>query len=81
MPIFHFHLHECGNSTMDADGRDLPDVEAAISIAIEAAREIMAEEVKRGNLCLNCYIDVENAFGEQVAHIPFREALIVTGRP
>lgn len=80
MSIFHFHLHECGNSTMDSEGRDLPNIETAIIIAVEAARDIMAEEVRLGKLCLSCHIDVEDEHGGQVAHVTFREAIVVSGR-
>lgn len=80
MPRFFFHLHECGEVTPDEEGCELPDLEAAHVRAVEAARDVMAGEVRYGALCLDCSIRIADARGEPLMRVLFRDALAVSGR-
>lgn len=79
MARFFFDLHECGAVYPDEDGQNLTDAAQARSIAIQAARDLMSEEVRRGSVCLACYIVISDAQRHEVMTVPFREALTITG--
>jgi len=71
MARFFFHLHDCGVFTPDEEGRDYPDLDAAIEGAKHEARELLAAEVSEGKLCLGCRIEVvEEATGRAMI-VPF----------
>ena len=74
-----FHLDECGDVTLDEEGVDLPDIGSAMAVAREAARAIMAAEVGTGHLCLSCHIRIQDGAGRQLATVPFRDALDISG--
>ena len=79
MPLYFFHLHECGIDLDDTEGHDFATLEAARTQAITEARSIMAAEVLEGRLCLACYIDIASASAESLDTVAFRDVLVVTG--
>lgn len=79
MPRFLFHLHECGTNTHDDSGREFPDFDAAIKAAKADALSIMAHEVREGQLCLGCHIEVEELTTGKRINLAFRDVLNVTG--
>ncbi len=80
MPLLWFNLSECGTLIADEEGREVLDLDAAWAIALTAARDIMAAEVKEGRLCLSCRIDITDEAGSIVATVPFSDAVTITGR-
>ena len=74
MPRFFFHLRD-GETVDDRDGMYFPDVRSARCEAVRNARDIMAEDVRRGRLCLSFRIDVTGEGGEPVFAVPFREVV------
>jgi hypothetical protein len=76
---YFFNLHECGQITFDEDGMDHTDIGSVRRSAIQAARDIMAAEVRDGQLCLSCHIEVFDAAGHQVLKLLFKDAIGVTG--
>ena len=79
MPRFYMHLHECGTTVVDPEGQDHASLDAAIRLAEKTARGIMSAEMMEGRLCLSCRIVIVGEAGEEVASVPFRQALIVSG--
>ena len=79
MTRFYFHLNECGDQTLDEEGLELGSIEEARHQAMRCAREIMADEVSQGRLCLSCNIRIADASGSTVLMLPFREVLAVSG--
>lgn len=77
MPRYYFHLHN-GTDTYDEEGQDLPGLEEARHEAVLAARGIMIEEIRRGELTLSHWIEVRDAGGTQLLALRFDEALAVT---
>ncbi|GHH24892.1 hypothetical protein GCM10008023_37400 [Sphingomonas glacialis] len=71
------HLRFDGEIFRDAQGMDLPDLEAACFHATKIARDIMGEEARNGRLPLAWSIEVEDKLREIVTEIPFRDALTV----
>ena len=79
MTRFFFDLHECGHgAVIDEEGVELPDLAAAQSWATRAARDVMAEQVVLGRLCLGCAIAVRDEGGATVMAVPFIDAVAVT---
>ncbi|HEY1606082.1 MAG TPA: hypothetical protein VGF77_10860 [Allosphingosinicella sp.] len=76
MPLFKFHVFN-DDQTIDREGRDLPDLDAARAYAIECARAIMAEEIKaKGDIDLRHWIEIEDQQGEMHV-VPFDSAVRV----
>ena len=74
MPRFFFHIRD-GESIDDPDGMYLPDARTARLEAVRSARDIMAEDVRRGVLHLASCIEVTDEQGEPVFVVPFAEAV------
>lgn len=79
MPRFYLTLDECGSVTPDREGVDLPDLAAARTAAVAAAREIMCAEVAEGRLCMSCHIEIRDDAGRQLDRLPFRDMVTITG--
>ena len=74
MPRFFFHIRD-GESIDDPDGMYLPDTRSARLEAMRSARDIMAEDVRRGHLPLSAWIEVTDEHGEAIFALPFAEAI------
>ena len=81
MPHYHFHLHECGVATLDHEGSAYDSLESARKAAVTAARGIMCEEIRAGQLCLSCHIDIVDEGDECLLRLRFSDAVAVTGLP
>jgi hydroxymethylglutaryl-CoA reductase len=74
MPQYFFHVHNSIEAS-DNEGRDFADVDAARQEAVQAARELICEEVRQGRpIILHHHIDVEDADGRNVLTVAFAEA-------
>lgn len=72
--FFHLHNHlEC----RDGEGKLLSDLKAVREFAVAAARDIMSNNIKDGELCLSHRIEVEDEAGRQVLILKFGEALSI----
>lgn len=76
MPRYFFTLHD-GDCFPDGEGQELEDVDAARRTAVEAAREMIAEEVRRGRLALGDTIAIHDENGKLVATVGFSDAVAV----
>jgi hypothetical protein len=75
MPKYHFHLHD-DLDVPDEDGSELPDLAAAEARAVLEARELMCELLKKeGRIALHYRIDIEDAGGNVLATVPFRDVV------
>jgi Domain of unknown function (DUF6894) len=80
MPRFFFHIAD-GDRIPDNEGADLPDVSAALKVALAGAREIVAEDLKHGgNLSLTDRIEIQDESGDIVAIVTFGEAVGLEGQ-
>jgi hypothetical protein len=75
MARYFFHLRERSGDTVDEEGLDLIDDEAARQVAIAGARSIISSEVVRGRLHLTPAIEVTDADGQTVVILSFSEAV------
>ena len=76
MPRFYFHVFDDVVST-DEEGQVADDLEAARTIAMKSARELVCEQVRRGYLDLDNYIVVANQSAQELFRVVFREAFVV----
>ena len=74
MPRFRFHVFN-DDHTVDLEGKELPDLAAARTCAVEGARGIMADEMKsKGKINLNHWIEIEDDQGNLTV-VPFDDAV------
>lgn len=76
MPRYFFDLHNDVDS-LDDEGKDLPDLEAAKANALREAREMMQESVCNGHLDLRHHIDVRDESGNVPYVLHFEDAVEV----
>ena len=77
MPLYKCHVFN-DDHTVDRLGQQLADGDAARTIALSSARQIMAHELMTGrpiNLCH--WIEIEDEGGEMTV-VSFREAIHIT---
>jgi len=75
-----FYLHVCnGNGfTEDEEGSEYADIQAARAAAVAGLRDIMASELKRGELNLASFVEIEDEHHELVLTVDFTDAVAVT---
>ena len=73
MPRFFFHVYD-DVVALDEEGCELPDLEAVRQRAIEGARELACEQIRKGKLTLHHRIEVEDEDGKTAMIVPFRLA-------
>ena len=75
VPRFHFHLHN-NLDVPDAEGEELPGVEAAIRYAEICARLEVVQAVKDGGrINLGHRIDIEDGIGRVLDTVWFRDVV------
>ena len=79
MPQFYFHIRDEDGLTRDAEGQDLPDLEAARREAVSAAREILGEKLLHGGTLNHRTIEIADAAGDVVGQINSRDVLFEDG--
>lgn len=76
MPRYRFDVFN-DDHTVDEIGKELPDLGAARAHAIEAARDIMSDELKtRGQINLSHWIEIEDERGDMHV-VQFRDAVTI----
>lgn len=77
MPRFYFDMLDGAEPIPDNDGNDLPDLEAARGYAIVAAREIVGDQARSGELPLSWTLIVRDESGAIVMTIPFGDLFTI----
>ncbi|MET1111861.1 MAG: hypothetical protein ABWX67_10090 [Allosphingosinicella sp.] len=77
MPLFFFHVCNGNGFTEDEEGRELADETEARSAALAGARDIMAEEMRAGQLNPASFIEVEDSEHRHLFTLPFSEAYTI----
>ena len=72
-------MHICNGTGFSEDGQgvELPDEIAARRTAIEAARDVMASDVRAGELDLSSFIEVEDEDKNLLFTLTFIEAIVM----
>ena len=77
VPRFYFHVCNGSGFTEDDEGSEVADLSEARTNAIKGLRDIMASELKRGELNLGSFIEIEDEAHELVMTVPFADAVNV----
>ncbi|MBF7013802.1 hypothetical protein QUC32_03010 [Novosphingobium resinovorum] len=77
MPRFYFHLRDHTDSVIDPEGQELPDLQAAERVALEAARDTLSQEMKGGFLDLRYRIEVEDEAGTVIYSLQLKDSFAV----
>jgi len=77
MPRFFIHCTTGERRIVDEEGHDLPDARAALEMAYEAAREIVAEKVLEGDVIRADSVEVVDESGTLVGSVPIKDVFRV----
>lgn len=80
MPRYYMHVCNGNGFVEDQEGVELADRNAARAKAIEAARDVMAGDLRRGELDLSSFIEVEDEGHELLFTLHFADAVKLTSR-
>ena len=72
---YFFHLRDHVDEVLDAEGIELPDLEALKKAVLSAARDVMIGDLRNGLIDFRYRIDVENQHGAVVFTLPFKHAV------
>jgi hypothetical protein len=75
MPLFYLHVCNGNGFIEDEEGTELPDAAAAREAAIHGARDIMREDIRRGELDPASFIEVEDSEHKHLFTLQFSEAV------
>lgn len=75
MPRFYFHIKDGEKLIQDREGVEMPGVSAAFDEANKAAREILAERVRRGDVVDGHEFEVHDEGGAKLFNLPFKAVL------
>ncbi|MBY3027093.1 DUF6894 family protein [Rhizobium leguminosarum] len=75
MPKYFFHIRKNEVLEEDLEGIDLASPEQASEEAVAAAREIVAERIRRGESADGDTFEIMTEEGSLVATVPFRSAI------
>ena len=78
MPLFYLHLCNGAGFAEDEEGTELPDLAAARKRAIEGLRDIMAAELRAGEIDMGAFVEIEDEDRRLLATISFEDAVRVT---
>jgi len=74
MTRYFLHLRDHIDEVLDEEGIELPGLGALKKAVMEAARDIMAGDVRNGVLDFRYRIDAQNEQGDIVFSLPFQHA-------
>lgn len=75
MPLFRFHIYN-DVETIDREWKQFPNLSAARRYAIKGARDLLCAGVKKGEINLSDWIEVEDE-NSNVTLVTFSDALNV----
>lgn len=75
MPKFYFHIASSSDFIEDFEGMELPGKQEAVEEANNAAREMLAERIRKGEVVDGYRFEVHDESGTMLFALPFREVL------
>jgi hypothetical protein len=78
VPVFYLHVRNGIGFVEDVEGHELADAAAAREVAIRSARDLMASEIRDGEMNLSSFIEVEDADHRHLFKLSFAEAVKIT---
>ena len=80
MPRYFMHICNGSGFVEDEEGLELPSESVAREAAIRAARDVMANDLRGGDLDLSSFIEVEDGNKQLLFTIHFIDAVNLTSR-
>lgn len=77
MALYYFHIYN-DDVTLDPEGTELADDEAAMALAVIETRGLAAETVRHGHFVGHHYIEVVGADRQLIGKVRFDEAVTVS---
>ncbi len=73
----HYFFHICSRTERieDREGADFDTLDAALAEARLAAREILAEDLRKGRVDETRLFEIVDERGQLMARVPFKEAI------
>jgi hypothetical protein len=81
MPRFYLHVCDGSGFSEDDEGVELAGPDEARRKAIDGLRDIMAGEMRRGEINMGSFIEIEDQEHRLVMTVSFAEAVRVTAEP
>jgi hypothetical protein len=81
MPRFFMHICDGGGFAEDQEGSEHPDAAAAREAAIKGLRDVMAGELRNGQLNLSSFIEVEDERRTHLFTVTIKDAVVVMDKP
>lgn len=78
MPLYYLHVCTGNGFIEDEEGQELADLDAARAAALRGARDIMSEEMRRGEFNPASFIEVEDQDHQLLFTLQFSEAVRIT---
>lgn len=78
MPLYYLHVSNSVGNARDTEGQDLPDLDAARTLAVDSIRSIVAEEAKAGKIDLAGHIEIADTEGRVLGEVRYSEAFELT---
>jgi hypothetical protein len=78
MPCYHFNIRNGVGLVPDEDGRQLQDLAAARSEALDGIRSVVSEEARRGFVDLSGQIEITDDDGNLLDVVGYDEAIMLT---
>ncbi len=79
MPHLRLNIYNQQGETLDPEGTDFADLDAARQAGIEGIRSFLSAEVLEGELNLHGHLEIVDDLGTVVATIAFAEAVRILG--
>lgn len=77
MVRYFMHLRDGTGELIDPEGIEYSSVEALRKAVLGAARELMSSDIRNGVVDLRFRIDAENAQGDSIYTLPFKQAVTI----
>ena len=81
MPRYYLHICNGSGFTEDVEGHDYADADQAREAAIAGIRDLMSEELRRGEINIASFVEIEDENRELVRTVAFTEAVAVKSDP
>lgn len=75
MARYYFHIRDGDALIEDFEGVELTSIAIAKEEAEQAAREILAEKVKKGEVIDGQRFEINDSWGNQMLTVPFKSVL------
>jgi hypothetical protein len=78
MPLYYLCYGSGAERLENDESLELPDLDAAVRLAIRGARDIMAEDMRSGRLDLDQHIVIRDGAARCLARVDFVHALEIS---